>query len=368
MGILHVVPAHIDIVAYRSEWPNEFLGVAAEISSVLGDHAITIHHIGSTSVPGLAAKDIIDVQVSVLDIDDPHLRPGLEAAGFVWRGDITRDHTPPGTLPLPEDLEKRYAQRLDSPKVNCHVRVPGRPNHRYALLFRDFLRSSEAAAQAYAEVKRQLAGHFPNDVDAYYDVKDPVMDIIYAAAEGWAATTEWTEPAIPITASDWTLKHRRDRDLFFGHHFASPLPAEARPGFSGLRYFDIEPAWRCEGEFIPIAERLVDVPSTSGVASRYRHVGDASVAIPGHRLRLMVLDDGDGGRFIPFTDETAGVETYGGARYVGIEEHGDGMLTVDFNEAHNPWCVYDDEFVCPLAPPQNAIALRVVAGEQDYRP
>jgi hypothetical protein len=88
----------------------------------------------------------------------------------------------------------------------------------------------------------------------------------------------------------------------------------------------------------------------------------------GRRQRLIVLDDGDGGRIIPFTDETAGAETYGGARYVAIEHCEDATVTVDFNEAHNPWCVYDDEFVCPLAPPQNAIALRVTAGEMDFRP
>lgn len=363
------VPDRIDIAAYRPEWRTQFLEVAAEISSALGDQAITVNHIGSTSVPGLDAKDIIDVQVSVLDLDHPQLRRALESTGFGWRGDITSDHTPAGSSLPPDDFEKRYAQRWDPERVNCHIRVPGRFNHRYALLFRDFLRANDPASHAYADVKRQLANHFPHDIDAYYDVKDPVMDIVFAAAEGWAEVTDWTEPVeVPITAVDWTLKRRRDRDLFFGHHFASPIPAEERPGFSGLSYFEVDPAWRIACEFEPRDEGSIEVPSTSGVASRYRHVGDVTVDMSGRRQRLMVLDDGDGGRFIPFTDETAGVETYGGARYVGIEPRGDSTAIVDFNDAHNPWCVYDDEFVCPLAPPQNVIALRVVAGEKDYRP
>ena len=84
--------------------------------------------------------------------------------------------------------------------------------------------------------------------------------------------------------------------------------------------------------------------------------------------RLVVLDDGDGGSFIPFRDATAGVETYGGGRYVGIEVAADGTAVVDFNRAGNPWCVYDDEFTCPLPPPSNVIVEPVTAGEKMWRP
>ena len=70
------------------------------------------------------------------------------------------------------------------------MRVQGRANQRYALLFRDFLRTHPATAAAYGELKRQLAQHLA-DIQTYTDVKDPAVDLIYFAAEDWAAATGW---------------------------------------------------------------------------------------------------------------------------------------------------------------------------------
>jgi GrpB-like predicted nucleotidyltransferase (UPF0157 family) len=72
------------------------------------------------------------------------------------------------------------------------VRRAGSPNGRYALLFRDYLRAHPLASEAYAQAKTALARHAPTDWDLYYDVKDPVCDIIMAGAEEWAATTRWS--------------------------------------------------------------------------------------------------------------------------------------------------------------------------------
>jgi GrpB-like predicted nucleotidyltransferase (UPF0157 family) len=71
------------------------------------------------------------------------------------------------------------------------VRLAGRANLRYALLFLDYLRANPASAQAYAQVKRALAKLHPEDAEVYYDVKDPVCDIILGGAEVWAAATRW---------------------------------------------------------------------------------------------------------------------------------------------------------------------------------
>lgn len=95
-------------------------------------------------------------------------------------------------------------------------------------------------------------------------------------------------------------------------------------------------------------------------------VGLAVLRIGGNSYRLMVLDDGDGGMFVPFRDATSGLESYGGGRYVGIEPQLDGSVTVDFNTAKNPWCVYDEEFVCPLPPAGNWISEPIPAGEKMY--
>ena len=126
----------IHIVPYKTAWQEEFTGVGAEIRAALGDTALAVHHIGSTSVPGLAAKDVIDVQATIANLDVLLKRP-LETAGFIFRNDIRRDHAPPGMTLGAGDLEKRYFQRSERP-VHLHIRAAGRFNQRYALLCRDF--------------------------------------------------------------------------------------------------------------------------------------------------------------------------------------------------------------------------------------
>ena len=182
----------IRIVPYKTSWPEEFAAIGAEIRAALEGTALAVHHIGSTSVPGLAAKNIIDVQVTVADLNAPLKQP-LEDAGFTFRDDICKDHAPPGKALEPEELTKRYFQRLERP-VHLHVRAVGRFNQRYALLCRDFLRSQLLARDAYAEVKQQLAHYFPDNVEAYYDVKDPVFDVLMAGAFVWADLTGWQLP------------------------------------------------------------------------------------------------------------------------------------------------------------------------------
>lgn len=182
----------IVIVPYKPSWPTVFAAIAARIRAVAGDRIVAIHHIGSTSVPGLAAKDIIDAQITVADIATADALP-LAAAGFTLFP-YRADHCPPGMTLPPEQLEKRYYKDEALP-AHIHIRVAGRFNQRYALLCRDYLRSHPGAADAYGEIKRQLARLHPNDPEAYYDVKDPVFDVIMAGAEDWAAHTGWTVPA-----------------------------------------------------------------------------------------------------------------------------------------------------------------------------
>ena len=184
----------IEIVPYREAWPGEFREIAAPLRAALGDLALRIDHIGSTSVPGLPAKDIIDLQVSVAALEPE--KPLVEAfagAGYAPAPGIIRDHQPPGDEQPEEEWRKLYFRPAgELSRIHVHVRVEGRANQRYPLLFRDYLRAHPAAAAAYAEVKRQLAAHDSEDWDLYYDVKDPVCDIIMAGAESWAATTAWT--------------------------------------------------------------------------------------------------------------------------------------------------------------------------------
>ena len=180
----------IIIVDYRPEWAAEFTGVAHALQAVLGPLALRIDHIGSTAVPGLAAKDVLDVQVTVHDFT-PELDAAFQAAGY-GALDFTQDHRPPTATGPDRDWEKRMYRPTDGGRrMNLHVRRAGSGNGRYALLFRDYLRAHPLAAAAYGQAKRALAQHGPTDWDLYYAVKDPICDIIMAGAEDWATATGW---------------------------------------------------------------------------------------------------------------------------------------------------------------------------------
>jgi GrpB-like predicted nucleotidyltransferase (UPF0157 family) len=187
-----VAPRSVRVVEHRTSWAAEFQRLAEAIRTELGDLALRIDHVGSTAVPGLAAKDVIDVQVTVAKLADSRVADGIEAAGFSIRADIFRDHVPPWAEPVDRDWEKRFAEAgPDDRRSHIHVREAGRPNQRYALLFRDYLREHDGAAMAYERVKRTLAAVFPDESGAYADAKDPVCDLIVMAAEQWALTTAW---------------------------------------------------------------------------------------------------------------------------------------------------------------------------------
>ncbi len=183
----------IEIVSYRPEWPDEFSRIGGELRDALGQLAVRIDHIGSTSVPGLAAKDVIDIQVTVQDLDHD-VELALKRAGFERLEDIGHDHVPPGAPATESEWVKWFFRQGEGQRrANVHVRIAGRLNQRYPLLFRDYLRAHPASAEAYAQAKQALARLHPDDMDAYYAVKDPVCDIIMGGAEEWAKTTHWEQ-------------------------------------------------------------------------------------------------------------------------------------------------------------------------------
>ena len=184
--------AVVEIIPYQTRWPEEFADVAARIHDALGELALRVDHIGSTSVPGLASKDVIDVQVTLRSEEDyPAVEHAMKEAGFSHREGVFCDHRPPDTDGPDSDWEKRYFREPEGEKrTHIHVRVQDRPNQRYPLLFRDYLRTHPAAAAGYAELKRRLADLAGENRPAYVDTKNPVCDIIIAAAEDWARESE----------------------------------------------------------------------------------------------------------------------------------------------------------------------------------
>ena len=179
----------VAIVPYRPGWAAEFARLERRLDDILGMRSLRIDHIGSTAVPGLPAKDLIDIQVTVAALDRARLAPALARAGFVDQ-EIGQDHRPPGTTGPDDDWRKLFFQAGSGRPVNVHVRMAGRPNQRYALLFRDYLRAHPESAAAYASLKRALAA-LGIDRGVYADVKDPACDLIFIAAQAWATQTGW---------------------------------------------------------------------------------------------------------------------------------------------------------------------------------
>ena len=179
----------VEIVPYQENWPSEFQAIAGSLRRALGELALRIDHVGSTSVPGLSAKDVIDIQITVAALDD-RVRTAMATLGYTplegWR-----DHRPPHVVGSETEWEKMlFLPPPGQRRIHAHARVQGRANQRYALLFRDYLRAHPATAEAYAELKRRLAQSLA-DPQMYPEVKDPAVDLIYLAAEEWAAATHW---------------------------------------------------------------------------------------------------------------------------------------------------------------------------------
>lgn len=178
------------ILDYKNSWPEDFVEIARVLRSGLSDLALRIDHIGSTSVTGLPAKDIIDIQITVLALNQDVIL-AMEKLGYSLPGGEYSDHVPPGQDTDPHQWEKLYFRApVDQRSTHTHVRVPGRANQRYPLLFRDYLRSHPKTAEAYARLKRMLSENL-KEPKMYPDVKDPAVDLIYLSAEEWADQTGW---------------------------------------------------------------------------------------------------------------------------------------------------------------------------------
>lgn len=180
----------LKIVPYQATWPEEFRHIADRLRLALGNIALRIDHIGSTAVPGLDAKDVIDLQVSVAELSE-EVASRLRSTGFVQPAGIWKDHRPPNGPEAEEEWSKfLFVQPEGERRMNIHVRGLGCANQRYPLLFRDYLRAHPASAAAYAELKRRLAENLA-DWQNYPEVKDPAVDLIYLVAEEWAAASGW---------------------------------------------------------------------------------------------------------------------------------------------------------------------------------
>jgi GrpB-like predicted nucleotidyltransferase (UPF0157 family) len=170
----------IVIVPYDPEWPALFREVSSRLRSALGATARRIDHVGSTSVPGLDAKPVIDIQLSVASLlpEAPYLAP-LESIGFRWH----RDN--------PDRSKRLFREPLGEHRTHLHVRESGSFDEQLNLLLRDYLRTHSGTASEYAWVKWDLAERFRNDREGYVRAKEPTVWEILRRAHDWAQATAW---------------------------------------------------------------------------------------------------------------------------------------------------------------------------------
>ncbi|MFG2225970.1 GrpB family protein [Streptomyces sp. NPDC048644] len=176
------------VVAHRPEWQAEFGQLAERLRGALGEDAVAIDHIGSTSVPGLQAKDCIDVQVRVGSLDASRDVARLTGIGFRLRPE------PWNTTEVSFGTQCRkrvFAPPVGARSCNVHVREADGPNARFALLFRDYLRADDPARRAWGDFKERLALSVP-ELSSYGRIKAPAATVLLGAAERWAADVGWS--------------------------------------------------------------------------------------------------------------------------------------------------------------------------------
>lgn len=176
----------------------------------------------------------------------------------------------------------------------------------------------------------------------------------------------------PVTA--WRA-FRVERDKLFKKHPQSPLDDRQQDLFTGLSYFDYDPAWRVKGEVdFNVAAETYHVNLGDDGDFRYTRVAYFHFALleEAASLALYWVEGYGGGLFLPFADVTNGHETFGGGRYLidtikgadpGISQ---GEMVLDFNFAYNPSCAYNSRWVCPLSPLENRLPFPVMAGERNF--
>ncbi|MDQ3822571.1 MAG: GrpB family protein [Actinomycetota bacterium] len=163
--------APVVVSEYDDEWPRLFARIAEPVRRALGDVAAAVEHVGSTAVPGLAAKPVIDVDVVVRSAADvPVAVERLRGLGYVYQG----DKGIPG--------REAFARPRGAPRHHLYVVVAGSAPHADHLAFRDYLREHPDVAREYAALKRELANRHAGDREAYTDAKADFVARVLAAA------------------------------------------------------------------------------------------------------------------------------------------------------------------------------------------
>ena len=146
--------------------------------------------------------------------------------------------------------------------------------------------------------------------------------------------------------------------------------AATRKNFVGIDYYPIDPKWRVEAKWVPFKPaHELEIPNVLGTVDKMPVPGKAVFERDGKTYELLpVLEEADAKEvWFIFADKTSAKETYGGGRFLYSDMPKDVKIVIDFNKAYNPPCAFTPHATCPLAPPENRLAIPVTAGEKKYR-
>jgi uncharacterized protein (DUF1684 family) len=165
---------------------------------------------------------------------------------------------------------------------------------------------------------------------------------------------------------------RKEKDNMMKNGADSPFK-NSQEGFTGLKYFDPNPKYRINADLEPVEEKKMVVLQTSdNKEQRYIEYAYATFTMDDVPCKLLILEVADSGPyrgtlFLAFADQSSTIETYGAGRYLDIKKTpGAKSITLDFNEAYNPYCAYADSFSCPFPPKENVLDVLIAAGEKVY--
>ncbi len=164
---------------------------------------------------------------------------------------------------------------------------------------------------------------------------------------------------------------RAEIDYFMKNSDLSPFDEDGKESFSELQYFSPDPKYRIKARLYPLRDKQrISIPMTDGSVEQYIRFAFAEFTIKKRVHKLLLLKpetiEQNRGLFLAFTDETSGKQTYAGGRYIDIQHTGGRGITIDFNQAYNPYCVYNYRYACPLPPAENHLEVPIFAGEKNY--
>ena len=168
-------------------------------------------------------------------------------------------------------------------------------------------------------------------------------------------------------------KLREEKDNDMRNAPDSPFAKDSLNTFKALIYFPVDAAFRIQARLTPIENpKPVTLPTSDEKEKSYLEYAYAEFEMQGEPCKLLILEIMDNGPykgtlFLAFADKTSAAETYGAGRYLDIKKlPGSTSVTLDFNEAYNPYCAYNDNFSCPFPPKENILNVRIEAGEKTY--